>query len=689
MFLNELSLPVNRIKGIGAQTSKDLKNLGIINIKHLLTHFPVRYEDRLNIQPIKNGIKSGYINTKAKVIEHSYIGFGSKKTLKVIVEDKTGYISLLCFGRNFLEKKLAKGKEIYLYSNSLQYKFSELQTSSFDFEEITEEPPKEFGVLLPIYRLSGNLSQHNLRKYILQGIENYASNIDNELPDNLKDKKSFLDKRDSLKNIHFPKDNQSLEKAQKSLIYEELFHLQMVSGRKILKHSLKKRENRDLPSNLQKRLIEKLPFNLTKDQDNAINDILKDLNSNKKMNRLIQGDVGSGKTLVALLAALPVIEAGGQVALMAPTELLAKQHSEKAYELLNSIGVRTAFISGNIKNSSRDLLLTHLKQGNIDFIIGTHALFTQDVEYKNLELVIVDEQHRFGVNQRLALAEKGDTPDMLLMTATPIPRTLTMTLFGDLDVSTIKTMPMGRKRIETHLVRVGNEYKVYDFIFNELSKGRQCYFVYPLIEQSEKLQLKDAESMFKHLQEIFKGYNLGLIHSRVDEEIKESTMENFNSGKIDILVATSVVEVGVDVPNATVIVIEHAERFGLSALHQLRGRVGRGEFQSYCFLSYSNILTDEGKKRLLTMKDISDGFEISREDLKLRGPGDVAGVKQSGFMNLAIANLSRDFDTLKEARKDVFSLLNSDPGLIDDGNKNLRELYSTCPPFNDDFIAQG
>lgn len=689
MFLNELTYPINRIKGIGSQTGKDLSNLGISNVKKLLTHYPIRYEDRKTIQPIKNGIKNGAVNTTATIVEHSYIGFGSKKTLKVIVTDNTGYLSLICFGRNFLEKKLSKGKKVYLYTNSLQYKFSELQTSSFDVEEFSDNPPKDFGYLLPIYRLSGKLSQHNIRKFIKQAINIYCSDLTNELPDYVRSKNNLLNKNDSIKLIHFPPDNQSMLKARQTLIYEELFHLQMVSGRKALKQRVIKREIRELPIKLQQRLIEKLPFNLTIDQTSALKDIIKDLNSTKKMNRLVQGDVGSGKTLVALLAALPIIEAGGQVALMAPTELLAKQHSEKAYELLTSIGVKTAFISGNLKNSKRTILLTQLKQGNIDLIIGTHALFTQDVVYKGLELVIVDEQHRFGVKQRLLLAEKGNTPDMLLMTATPIPRTLTMTLFGDLDVSTIKTMPTGRKKIETHLVRVGNEYKVYDFIFNELAEGRQCYFVYPLIEQSEKLNLKDAQSMYEHLQSVFKGYKLGLIHSKVDEELKEATMDDFSNGTIDILVATSVVEVGVDVPNATIMVIEHAERFGLSALHQLRGRVGRGKLQSYCFLSYSNILTEEGKKRLLTMKDVSDGFEISRQDLKLRGPGDIAGVKQSGFMELSIASLTNDFNTLIKTKNEVTTLLKTDPGLLDNPNSNLRELYNTCPPFNDDFISQG
>lgn len=690
MFLSELKQPVDRIKGIGIQLTGDLANLGITNISSLIKHYPVRWEDRLNITPIKVAKESGFVYSIAQVVEHTYIGYGSKKTLKVMIKDQTGYLSLICFGRSFLEKKLPIGENIYIYGNNISYKFSELQCSSFEFEPFIEgTESKNFNKLLPIYKLSGKLTHSNLRKFIKSALNQYLPEISNELPKNILQKHNLMEKKAALMCLHFPKNQNDIDHARQTLIFEELFHLQMITGKKIQQRSDSLKEKKDLPTNLQKRLINKLPFDLTADQVTATDEILIDLNSSRKMNRLVQGDVGSGKTLIALLSALPVIEAGGQVALMAPTELLAKQHSEKAYELLHSVGIKTAFISGNIKSSSRNLLLKELSQGNIDLIIGTHALFTSDVVYNQLELVIVDEQHRFGVNQRLSLKEKGDNPDMLLMTATPIPRTLTLTLFGDLDVSTIKTMPLGRKPIETHLARIGNENKVYDFIFSELSKGRQIYFVYPLIEQSDKINLKDAESMYNQLQKIFSGYKLALIHSKVDEESKQEAMDGFNRGLVDILVATSVVEVGVDVPNATVMVIEHAERFGLSALHQLRGRVGRGNHQSFCFLIYSNVLTDDGKKRLMIMKETNDGFKISSEDLKLRGPGDIAGIKQSGFMKFSIANLIRDLQILESARKEAFQLLKEDPGLLDSDNAILREFYRIAPPFSSNYIALG
>ncbi|MCK5199242.1 MAG: ATP-dependent DNA helicase RecG, partial [Spirochaetales bacterium] len=359
---------------------------------------------------------------------------------------------------------------------------------------------------------------------------------------------------------------------------------------------------------LQRQLIKSLPFTLTPDQIKVLDEIKTDMESQSPMARLLQGDVGSGKTLVAFIAALGIIESGGQAAFMAPTELLARQHAENAAKLLEPLGVRLAFLSGNVKNSQRKPLLEALKNGEIDLIIGTHALFTGNVEFRNLQFVIVDEQHKFGVLQRLALLNKGDTPDLLLMTATPIPRTLTLTLFGDMDVSIIKTMPEGRKPIVTHLSVIDNEAKVYQAVLAEIERGHQAYFVYPRIQDSDSASdLKNAEGMYEYLQKkIFPGFRLGLIHSKLPEEEKIRTMDHFSSGRINILVSTSVVEVGVDIPNATCMVIEHAEHFGLSGLHQLRGRVGRGPAQSYAFLVYSTELSDIGKMRLKTMMNFND-----------------------------------------------------------------------------------
>jgi len=435
-------------------------------------------------------------------------------------------------------------------------------------------------------------------------------------------------------------------------------------------------------SQLQQNLIERLSFSLTAGQKNAVMEINRDMSSNIPMARLLQGDVGCGKTLVSFLAALRAVEDKGQAAIMAPTELLARQHAENAARLLEPLGISIAFLTGNVKSKGRKELLKNLAIGNIDIIAGTHALFSKDVEYKNLKLVVIDEQHRFGVTQRALIMEKGQQPDLLMMSATPIPRTLALTVFGDMDVTVIKDMPVGRKPVITHLAKESNEKKVYDFVRNELEKGRQAYFVYPLIEGGE--EIKDAVSMAQRLgKEVFPKYKTALIHSKLPEEEKKHIMDDFRKGEIKILAATSVVEVGVDVPNAVCMVIEHAERFGLSALHQLRGRVGRGEEQSYCFLVFSNDLTEEGKTRLKVMLENNDGFVIAEEDLKLRGPGQIAGTEQSGYLVLGIANPIRDMEILERARNEVFSILENDPNLLLENNRVIAKVLEQAPPFGE------
>jgi len=451
---------------------------------------------------------------------------------------------------------------------------------------------------------------------------------------------------------------------------------------------------------LQQRLLERLPFPLTAGQKAAALEINRDMDSHFPMARLLQGDVGSGKTLVSFLAGLKAVEGGGQVALLAPTELLARQHAETAARLLEPLGLRIAFLSGSLKAPTRSRLLKALAAGEIDLVAGTHALFSEDVAYRQLSLAVVDEQHRFGVLQRQAIMAKGQVPetpaesgrmdgrafppDLLMMSATPIPRSLALTVFGDLDVSVIRDMPPGRKAVRTHLARESNAKKVYDFVRQELSKGHQAYFVYPLIEGGDESDLKDAVSMSQRLaKEVFPSFPLALLHSKVDEEKKRRIMDDFRRGDIKILAATSVVEVGVDVPNASCMVIEHAERFGLSALHQLRGRVGRGDAQSYCFLVYADNYTEDAKTRLIVMLENTDGFVIAEEDLKLRGPGQIAGLEQSGYLKLGIADPVRDAAELARARVDAFAMLEADPGLELPENRRVAELLQRAPPFAD------
>jgi ATP-dependent DNA helicase RecG len=680
MYADELKHKITILRGIGKETAKSFAKININNVSDLIKYVPRAFENRKDIVPLAN-YREGPINTFVEINGHDYIGFGSNKTLKVHISDETGSAILVCFGRNFLSQKLIVGRKFFIYG-LFEYKFNNLQTSTFQIEEFSSHPVN-FNKIIPVYPLSGKLNQGILRRAIREAIDELARFTKNQIPEYLLHKYNFISRNLAIENIHFPESINMLKEAERALRYEELFYLQLTVGRKSKETRKYPRKKIEHKYNLQKQLISKLPFFLTDDQETVLKELKADMELNTPMTRLLQGDVGSGKTLIAFISALGIIESGGQVAFMAPTELLAKQHAENAAKLMTELGIRLAFLSGNVKNSQRKPLLSALARGDIDLIIGTHALFTGNVEFKNLEFVIVDEQHKFGVLQRLALLKKGNTPDLLLMTATPIPRTLTLTLFGDMDVSVIKTMPEGRKPVLTHLSSIENETKVYEAVRKELERGHQAYFVYPRIQDGETTDnLKDAEGMYIYLREkIFPEFKLGLIHSKLQEEEKIKAMDNFVKGVSNILVATSVVEVGVDIPNASCMVIEHAEYFGLSGLHQLRGRVGRGKIQSYAFLIYSKDLSEIGKIRLKTMKKFKDGFSISEEDLKLRGPGELAGSKQSGFLNLTYADLIRDFKILEIARTDAFNILEKDPGFLDPEHTVIREVFDKCEPF--------
>ena len=674
--------------GIDNEIAPRLARLGIHSIRDLLLHYPRDWEDRTRIVPI-----IGYINSKVctvvTVLSRRWIGYGKTRTLKVYIEDESARAALLCFKRPRLEKMLVPGRTFKIWG-SFKYKYGEIQSTSFNLEK--ENSNKNFGRILPVYPLSSGLKQDMLRDFIKYALDKYAKDIDNELPSEIIERDNLLFRSEAVRAIHFPSLLQELERAKKTLIFEELFYLEVIVGRRALD---RRRQKGNAPlensqedaenSPLQKRLIERLPFQLTAGQREAVAEINRDISANVPMARLLQGDVGSGKTLVSFLAALRAVEEGAQAAIMAPTELLARQHAENAARLLEPLGVSIAFLTGNIKAAGRKELLKNLAMGNIDIVVGTHALFSKDVEYKKLKLVVIDEQHRFGVTQRSLIMTKGENTDLLMMSATPIPRTLALTVFGDMDVSTIKDMPPGRKPVETHLAKESNEMKVYEFIRKELEKGRQAYFVYPLIEGIEGGEnIKDAVSMADRLaKEIFPKYRVEIIHSKLNEEVKRQTMDDFRKGEIKILAATSVVEVGVDVPNATCMVIEHAERFGLSALHQLRGRVGRGQDQSYCFLIYSENLTEDGKIRLKVMLQNNDGFVIAEEDLKLRGPGQIVGTEQSGYLVLGIANPIRDTEELIRARADAFSILESDPDLLLENHRVIAKVLEEAPPFSD------
>ncbi|GHV42714.1 ATP-dependent DNA helicase RecG [Spirochaetia bacterium] len=726
MFLRELDAPITSIRGAGDTTARLFAKAGIHTVSDLLRHYPRDWEDRSRMVPLKDFSRFPSVCTVITVLAHDWIGFGRMRTLKVHVEDDTGRAVLVCFNRPFLERQLIVGNQYRLWGR-FYYKYGEIQSTAFEIEAVhsgsansnTAKPGSGSdargtgfgagpGKIMPVYPLSAGLNQGLLRKLVKRALDEYAPALEEELPRAIIERDGLLPKPQAIRAIHLPSSMGELDLARKTLIYGELFYLEVIIGRRALERrkitggprqeagnrgNEKNQPTEKLLTPLQQRLLERLPFSLTAGQTGAIAGINRDMDSPWPMARLLQGDVGSGKTLVSFLAALKAVEGGGQAAIMAPTELLARQHAENAARLLEPIGIRLSFLTGNIKAAGRKELLKRLAAGEIDIALGTHALFSQDVVYRDLRLAVVDEQHRFGVTQRSLIMAKGDHPGLLMMSATPIPRTLALTVFGDLDVSIIRDLPPGRKPIKTHLAMEANEDKVYSFVRKELAAGRQAYFVYPLIEASEggrTADLKDAESMAERLaREVFPQYKTALVHSRLDEEEKRQTMDAFRRGEISILTATSVVEVGVDVPNATCMVIEHAERFGLSALHQLRGRVGRGDQQSYCFLVYSDpegpLATGENledwQARLKVMLESNDGFVIAEEDLKIRGPGQIAGIEQSGYLSLGMANPIRDAAELEKARTDAFAILETDPGLLLSEHRCVAEVLERAPPF--------
>ena len=695
MYLRELNQSVTVLRGAGPQVESRLARLGIYSVADLLLHYPRDYDDRSVFVSLADSVKAGRAHAVVEVLSHEWFGYGRMRTLKILVRDEgqgSAIAALLCFNRPFLEQVLPVGARAVV-TGKFQFRRGELQSSSFEAEVLAGGAASPQG-LIPLYAATEGLQQGSLRKLMRQALRDFGSHVEDEVPAAIISRRGMAHKRGALAELHEPTSAAALAQARESLIYEELFYFQVAVARRAFSRKRDTITRHPSKGLLRGRLLERLPFSLTPDQEKAAAEIVADMARPHPMGRLLQGDVGSGKTLVAFLACLEAIESGGQAAMMAPTELLARQHAQTAARLLEPLGVRLAFLSGNVEDAARPPLLAALKAGEVDLVLGTHALFSDEVEYRDLRLAVVDEQHRFGVLQRLALGRKGHLPDLLMMTATPIPRTLALTVFGDLSVSTIRTMPPGRKPIETHLARAGNEAKVYDYVRRLLEAGRQAYFVYPLISgrtaASARAELKNAEEMYERLaREVYPGHKVGLIHSRLKEDEKRETMEAFSEGRIGILVATSVVEVGVDVPNAAAMVVEHAERFGLAALHQLRGRVGRGQEQSYCFLVYAEPLTEDGKARLKAMLGTTDGFELAEEDLRIRGPGELAGTAQSGALRLAIADPARDVAILEEARRDAFAIVEADPGFLEADNAVIREVLVRASPFGEAPAGRG
>ena len=663
---------ITYIKGVGPKIAGMFHKLGIFTAYDLLTYYPkkhINYAARTLIRNIKEG-ENVTIYGIIKSIS-AYTSLKGIGILKVRIQDESGYLELNYFyakSSKFLleryKKQFPKGLSIMVSGKAKRDKFSgmitidkpECQIISADFEENTN---LNLGRIVPIYGLTENLNIKTLRKAIFNAIEEFKDELIEILPDYLIEKYNFLSKKDAVSQIHFPSSEENIELARKRLVYEELFLFQLKCAlmRKNTEINSSAIKLKSKENGLVHRFIKDLPFELTNAQKKAVKEIFIDLNSEKPMQRLLQGDVGSGKTVVACIMLLAAVENGFQGALMAPTEILAQQHYENFVKWLTPYNINVGLFTGSNKAKLKKQIQQDLTNGQIHIAIGTHALVQEGIAFNNLGAIVIDEQHRFGVKQRSLLATKGSMPQVLTMTATPIPRTLSMTLHGDLDLSIIDELPMGRKPIKTHLLTASGRNKAYSLIKKELDAGHQAYIVFPLIEESETLSAKAATVEAEKLQKIiFSDYKVGLLHGKLSNIEKDAVMNDFKDGKFDILVSTTVVEVGVDVKNATVMMIENAERFGLSQLHQLRGRVGRSNLQSYCLL-ISTTKNEETRQRLSIMEETNNGFIIAEKDLQIRGPGEFLGVRQSGLPDFSIADITKDVKILEMARTDAFELV--------------------------------
>ncbi|MBQ2947244.1 MAG: ATP-dependent DNA helicase RecG [Bacilli bacterium] len=640
-------MDIGTLKGIGPKTENILKNNGIMTTKDLISYYPFRYDviKRSNIEELFQDDKiiiDGIVESKPSLF------FFNKKMNKMSFKFNTGnyLMNVVIFNRGFLKSKINPGVTLTLIGK-FDKTHNTIVASDIRFSKLPDIP-----VIEPIYHQIGGISSNQIRGYI-NSIDDYQ--VQEYVPEYLKEKYKLIEKEDAVINIHNPKNELDLKKAKAYLKYEELFlfMLKMNSLKKNKKNKIGLKRHVD--KSLVMEFINKLPFKLTTDQMNAVDKIYEDLNSANRMNRLVQGDVGSGKTIVAIIALYINYLSGYQGALMAPTEVLANQHLLNLKSIFKDCDINIELLTGNLKVSEKKTIYKKLENKEIDIIIGTHALISEDVNYNNLGLVITDEQHRFGVNQRSNLKNKGITPDILYLSATPIPRTYALTIYGDMDVSSIKTMPSGRKEIITSLKSNNNIKDVLELMYKEIKEKHQIYVIAPLIEESDKIDLENVNKLEEKMTSAFgKVCKIGVMHGKMEKTEKDKVMENFKKGDISILISTTVIEVGVDVKNATMIVIFDAYRFGLSQLHQLRGRVGRNDLQSYCVL-----ISDREAERLNIMTQTIDGFKISEEDFKLRGSGDLFGVRQSGDMNFRLADFKTDFNILLKAKEDSNELLES------------------------------
>lgn len=650
---------VELLKGIGPKTSKILNKLDIYTIEDLVTYYPFRYDilKRTDMSKVMDGDKvilDGYLEEDAKLFR-----YGRNDRMNFRFFSSNNIYNVTIFNRGFLKSKLLVGTNITIIGK-YDKKFNSIVASDLHFGLLPNKTE-----IVPIYHVTPGITSKQLNEYVNMALP-FVNYIDSYIPDYLEEKYNFDTKINAIKELHNPTSTNNFKLALSRLKFEELFVFMMKMT--YLKNSRKAKDGlmRNIDYKEVEDFINKLPFTLTIDQLSSVKDIYNDLISQSRMNRLLQGDVGSGKTVISFIALYINYLSGYQGALMAPTEILANQHLINIQKIFKDYDIKVKLLTGKMKSSEKKKINKELKNGNIDILIGTHALFQDDIVYKNLGLVITDEQHRFGVNQRQSLKNKGITPDILYMSATPIPRTYALTIYGDMDVSSIKTMPSGRKKVITNLYKEENIKDVLEAMYKELLSGHQIYVVAPLIEESDKSDMENTSALEEKMNKAFgKKYTIGVLHGKMTYLEKDKVMEDFKNNKIQILVSTTVIEVGVDVKNATMIVIFDAYRFGLSALHQLRGRVGRNDLQSYCLL-----ISDKESKRLEVLTKTSDGFVVAEEDFKLRGSGDLFGQRQSGDMNFKLANIKNDFNVLLKAKEEAELYLKSDV----DTNKIVKKM---------------
>ena len=693
-YQKKFDTDITYLKGVGPTRGKVLKQSGILTIKDLLYHFPRRYIDRTNIKTIKE-LKIGDTCVVLGKVENFSVKRMKKRSLfEVTVGDGTGYIKCVWFhGISWISEKFQTGDSIAIFGKIEFYQGYRMIHPEFDILN-DEEDAINTGSIISVYSSNSklkavSLDSRGLRRLMGSALEVLKSDINDFFVEDYRKKYNIISLLDAINQIHKPKNQESLKKAIYRLKFNEHFFIQLLLA--IKRHNIDKIKCRPFKNKDEyvKKIYDSLPFTLTKSQIKVLRDIRTDLESDSPMNRLIQGDVGCGKTIVAVLAASMVIDNNAQVCIMAPTEILSEQHFISFKKYCDLVGIKSALLTGSKKEKEKKEIYKKLKNGKIELIVGTHALIQDGVEFNELGLIVIDEQHRFGVEHRKTLINKGINPNVLAMTATPIPRTLAMAMHGDMDISTIDEQPENRIPITTKIVPKEKVNDAYKFMENEMQNGRQCFVVYPLIEESEKLDLKAAESGYKMLNEkIFPNYNIGYINGKMPKEERDHQMEKMINGEINCLVSTTVIEVGIDIPNASVILIENSERFGLTQLHQLRGRVGRGEFKSYCLLAQRNS-SDESYHRLNIMEKVVNGFKISDEDLKLRGPGEFYGKKQHGYIKTKLANFNTDKDIVFETKEFANSIVKKDSELNMEPNEPIRVEFMTNFGHMLDFINIG